>query len=372
MSSPIDEGAIRKSLLAIQNDETLSASDKARRMHELVNSSRRPSPCSLSVGSPKSISSLSSHALEDEFIQELQRELTDEDREVSYAVGDVMGCQHYQRGCKIRPECCGMWTVCRLCHNAEHEDHEIVRFATKYMMCMHCTTVQKVGQDCHKCAKRMADYYCGTCKMWSNDPQKPIFHCAECGICRLGVEGGFKHCHTCGVCYTVETFEKHKCREGILEGNCPICGEHLGSSIDPVVFMRCSHSIHKSCFSEHIKSSYVCPICQKSLRDMNEYFTHIDRLLSTQRMPPEYRRLKSAIFCNDCEAKTEASFHFMYHKCAKCGSYNTKVVKTFEDPNYVGPPEEDVEPEGAVETPDTLEQQSSSEGEDEEGEELQQ
>ena len=33
-----------------------------------------------------------------------------------------------------------------------------------------------------------------------------------------------------------------------------------------------------------------------------------------------------AILCNDCERKGQAPFHFVYHKCPHCASYNTRVL----------------------------------------------
>lgn len=32
------------------------------------------------------------------------------------------------------------------------------------------------------------------------------------------------------------------------------------------------------------------------------------------------------ILCNDCEQKGEAPFHFVYHKCSHCNSYNTRLM----------------------------------------------
>lgn len=39
-------------------------------------------------------------------------------------------------------------------------------------------------------------------------------------------------------------------------------------------------------------------------------------------------RLKyvQAILCNDCEKRGSASFHWFYHKCPQCGSYNTRLL----------------------------------------------
>lgn len=32
------------------------------------------------------------------------------------------------------------------------------------------------------------------------------------------------------------------------------------------------------------------------------------------------------ILCNDCEKKGTAPFHWLYHKCSSCGSYNTRLL----------------------------------------------
>lgn len=61
---------------------------------------------------------------------------------------------------------------------------------------------------------------------------------------------------------------------------------------------------------------------------MSAYFERLDRDLQRQPMPAEYEKFISHIFCNDCEEKSPAKYHFFYHKCSKCGSYNTTVLKT--------------------------------------------
>lgn len=47
-------------------------------------------------------------------------------------------------------------------------------------------------------------------------------------------------------------------------------------------------------------------------------------------MPQEYENFVSHILCNDCEKKSTAKYHFLYHKCAHCNGYNTTVLKTKE------------------------------------------
>lgn len=66
----------------------------------------------------------------------------------------------------------------------------------------------------------------------------------------------------------------------------------------------------------------------KSLIDMTEYFRHIDQVLKRQPMPVEYQQYVNLILCNDCEVRSLANYHFLYHKCQQCQGYNTKVLQT--------------------------------------------
>lgn len=212
---------------------------------------------------------------------------------------------------------------------------DLCRSKTNKMLCMFCKTEQPIGQRCANkdCAELLSQYYCGVCKFWDNDHNKDIFHCDKCGICRVGLKEDFIHCEKCNACITREFHPTHKCIERSLECDCVICGEYLFTSTSPVMFMPCGHSIHFLCHREHMRSSYQCPVCWKSLGDMKEYFSRIDVLLESQVMPAEYALVRSQILCNDCEVKTCTKFHFVYHKCKDCGSYNTKVIKTFNVEN---------------------------------------
>ena len=53
---------------------------------------------------------------------------------------------------------------------------------------MYCLTEQPVGQTCanKQCGKTLSKYYCGVCNLWDNDPTKKIYHCHDCGLCRIG------------------------------------------------------------------------------------------------------------------------------------------------------------------------------------------
>ncbi|KAI9329065.1 zinc-ribbon-domain-containing protein [Obelidium mucronatum] len=229
--------------------------------------------------------------------------------------------------------CCGKWYTCRFCHD-EVSDHNIIRNLITTMMCMHCSTVQPAGQDCINvdCQKRVAKYYCKECKLWDDDPRKNIYHCYDCGICRIGKGLGqdYFHCKKCNVCMAISLKGRHKCIERNLESDCPICGEYMFTSTTTVIFMPCGHCIHYKCHQEYIQTSYQCPTCFKSLANMTEYFKRIDAMLAQHQMPPEYNKTQTFIYCNDCEKKCYAKFHFLYHKCIHCKGYNTKVLQTSE------------------------------------------
>lgn len=110
----------------------------------------------------------------------------------------ILGCRHYKRNVKLQCVACDKWYTCRLCHD-EVEDHVLNRQATKNMLCMICGCAQRAGEFCVGCGERTAWYYCNVCKLWDNDSNKSIYHCADCGICRKGRGLGkdFFHCKVC-------------------------------------------------------------------------------------------------------------------------------------------------------------------------------
>lgn len=107
----------------------------------------------------------------------------------------ALGCQHYRRNVKLQCASCEKWYTCRFCHDAV-EDHTLPRKETKNMLCMLCGCPQKASDCCIKCNESAAQYYCGVCKLWNDDPNKPIYHCNDCGLCRVGQGLGkdFFHC----------------------------------------------------------------------------------------------------------------------------------------------------------------------------------
>lgn len=238
-----------------------------------------------------------------------------------------LGCQHYKRNVKLQCSECNKWYTCRLCHDAA-ESHILPRKETKNMLCMLCGTAQSAGDNCKGCGVRAANYYCNVCKLWEDDVNKPIYHCDDCGICRKGAGLGkdYFHCKECGLCMDMTMFGAHKHIERSTDCSCPICFQHLFSSPQTVVFMRCGHTIHRHCYQEHMQTSYKCPICQQSVVNMETQFRRLDRAIEAQPMPEEWR-MRVQVMCNDCRAKSVCDYHWLGNICGVCKSYNTRQLQ---------------------------------------------
>ncbi len=124
-----------------------------------------------------------------------QSSQSDRDEDIGQATPRRLGCRHYKRNVKLQCSTCSRWYTCRFCHD-EVEDHFLNRKETKSMLCMLCGCAQPAGELCVNCGESTAWYYCGICKLWDDDSEKSIYHCNDCGICRIGRGLGkdFFHC----------------------------------------------------------------------------------------------------------------------------------------------------------------------------------
>ncbi|KAF7806148.1 zinc finger protein BRUTUS-like [Senna tora] len=246
----------------------------------------------------------------------------------------IYGCKHYKRNCKLFAACCNQLHTCIHCHNEEVSDHSIDRKSITKMMCMKCLMIQPISAMCSTASCRnfsMAKYYCRICRLF--DDEREIYHCPYCNLCRVGKGLGvdYFHCMNCNACMS-RSLTVHICREKSLEDNCPICHEYIFTSCAPVKALPCGHAMHSICFQEYTYFNYTCPICYKSLGDMQNalqvYFRMLDALLAEEKIPDEHlgQTQLQVILCNDCEKKGAAPFHWLYHKCPSCGSYNTRVL----------------------------------------------
>ena len=114
----------------------------------------------------------------------------------------LLGCEHYRRNVKLQCSTCSRWYTCRFCHDSV-EDHSLIRKETRNMLCMLCGTAQKASQTCVSCEALASRYYCDICKLWNDDPDKPCYHCTDCGICRIGhgIGKDFYHCKVSSSCF---------------------------------------------------------------------------------------------------------------------------------------------------------------------------
>lgn len=239
-SLPEDDGMsnLRKRIISIQGMD-ISAADKARMMHELLTEGhshaqihqhahlplREHSPVSLvsqdrpmtpvsssfsfwqttaneaspdsSPITPLHIFHLSPDDLEPTYtpVEVFEASTSDSGEGEETQKEPVLGCRHYKRNVKLQCFTCNKWYTCRFCHD-EVEKHVLNRKETRNMLCMLCKCAQRAGEVCVKCGARAAWYYCGVCHLWDDDTNKSIYHCNDCGICRVGrgIGKDFFHC----------------------------------------------------------------------------------------------------------------------------------------------------------------------------------
>lgn len=230
---PEDDGmkALRKKIIQIQIS-TATPEEKAKFMHELLTEGYTQSQISQTIkpssapdgesahtpplikqqrpGTPTSTKSFNFWAGTTPGHETVEFHLTPSDLAPTYAplpesdgsmevhIKDedrALGCEHYKRNVKLQCAVCQKWYTCRLCHDAK-EDHILPRKLTKNMLCMLCETAQKASDQCTHCQARSANYYCDVCHLWEDDPNRSIYHCNDCGICRVGRGLGkdFIHC----------------------------------------------------------------------------------------------------------------------------------------------------------------------------------
>ncbi|CAM8964486.1 unnamed protein product [Rhodiola kirilowii] len=246
------------------------------------------------------------------------------------------GCAHYRRRCKIRAPCCDEVFDCRHCHNesknsmeiAVLERHDIPRHQIVQVICSLCNTEQDVRQNCINCGVCMGKYFCAKCNFFDDDVSKKQYHCNECGLCRTGGNENFFHCTLCGCCYANSMKNSHKCIEGAMHHNCPVCFEFLFDTMKAINVLPCGHTIHMACLKEmeqHYR--YSCPVCSKSIFDMTELWKKLDQEIAKTPMPDMFKDKMVWVLCNDCSANSNVHFHIVGHKCLNCNSYNTRQIR---------------------------------------------
>lgn len=231
-----------------------------------------------------------------------------------------MSCPHYSRKCKFISPCCLKIYTCRHCHN-ESEDHEIDRLGIKEIICSECNFKQKVSNKCENCGINFAKYFCDICNFFDDRIEKNYYHCDKCGICRIMGSNKFFHCDFCGCCVCEDN---HKCKENMMQQDCPICLENLFFSIKKSTLLPCQHMVHVDCINLSIENDNItCPMCRKIIfegENLKKYIESIDELVKNN---PYKEDITLQIYCNDCFWKGESKYNPFGIKCGECGGYNT-------------------------------------------------
>lgn len=236
-------------------------------------------------------------------------------------------CEHYTRHCSIICPTCNKTYNCRVCHDINEYDnqtdikiaHRVDRFNIKKIICDECNTEQNISNKCANCNIEFGKYNCSICNLYDDDVSKGQYHCDDCGICRVGFKKNFKHCETCGTCVSNK---EHECIVKNINDNCPICFDPIFDSRINPSFLQCGHVCHIDCLKEYMTTNYKCPICSKSIFDVNK---QIENIVDNTQMPEDLQ-IDVKILCNDCNKKSTAKFHVVAVKCEHCESYNTSQI----------------------------------------------
>ena len=82
--------------------------------------------------------------------------------------------------------------------------------------------------------------------------------------------------------------------------------------------------MHTKCLRSYLKSDkFSCPVCKKSIIDMEKAEPYFDQQFAEIEMPDEYKQMFNKIICNDCLKTSTVKFHVLGGKCLFCRSYNT-------------------------------------------------
>ena len=106
--------------------------------------------------------------------------------------------------------------------------------------------------------------------------------------------------------------------------------------------------MHRMCYDEYINQAYKCPLCNKSAVNMELLWHELDQQAESQPMPPQFAQTSAVIFCNDCSSRSLVKFHWVGHKCAICGSYNTNDLQILDDCKIEETNTEEISPSSPV------------------------
>ena len=284
-------------------------------------------------------------------------------------------CSHYpNKKCNhFYFDCCKKYYECVRCHN-ENENH---LFKLKHITCKLCNREQSINASCIQCHISFSNTYCEICCLFSD--QEHIFHCDQCGICRVGKKDEMIHCTECNACFKKE---EHQCIQSISkDSECCFCGDIVFNSMNSSTGLKCGHFAHVDCLNNSLKNnSYKCGFCRKTFLDAEQsqlLWSQLNHEISLTQIPLyiqvdqiyqtkfglfklkdkngidennmiqfiEHDKFVKGVFinwdsqheviininelkltkesiCNDCSLNNYNLFHIFGIKCNSCGSYN--------------------------------------------------
>lgn len=251
-------------------------------------------------------------------------------------------CTHYKKSCgNFHFTCCDKYYDCCRCHNQANICNKSIEIDS--IKCLKCNENQIPSETCINCNVKFSRSYCLICNIWS---EKNIFHCEKCGLCRVGEQDKYFHCDNCQACFKKTTTtngndvdssdilqlsNQHICLNGVSYSKttqCLLCLENASTSQFILTLLpKCHHFAHAECIQLALKNNnYKCPLCRKSMIDMQYNWFVLDTEILLHPLPEELNK-KVDILCYDCENKTEnIDWHFIGIKCGNCGSYNTSKI----------------------------------------------
>jgi uncharacterized CHY-type Zn-finger protein len=245
-------------------------------------------------------------------------------------------CEHFINNVQIFAPCCNKYYNCIKCHN-NNEKHILNSKDINIIKCQNCNFDNNLGNKCSNCNIIFSNYNCLKCKIWAYKKNE-IYHCDDCGKCKIGDKNLFYHCHGCNLCLSKNTKHKHiyTCQNKEKNSDCPICLEKIFMNNEGAFLLRCNHFIHKNCYNEFIKHNestkkiLSCSLCKKSIKNPINFEKEYDLLYMNNPIDEYYKNWKSNIHCNDCNKKCDVKYHYNYHKCISCKSYNTSVLNVIK------------------------------------------
>lgn len=239
----------------------------------------------------------------------------------------VPDCTHYKKLCnKFHFTCCNKTYDCCRCHNQAGLCTNQINIDE--ISCVSCGFKQGPSTNCGRCNTKFSRSYCGICNIWS---EKYIYHCEKCGLCRIGSLDKFIHCDNCQCCVKkpkTPDSPQHVCKISLSKKTqCLLCLETAETTSQyHLLVLECNHPVHAECQQLAFRNgNYKCPLCRKSMGNMQMLWANIDYEILVHPLPEEAKK-KVNIVCYDCRLKTAgADWHLFGIKCGQCGSYNTST-----------------------------------------------